>query len=369
VTDIGRGIITVALFLVVLGGLVLIHELGHFFAARLFRVRVLEFGIGFPPRARVLRAGGETLWTLNWLPIGGFVRLEGEDGGSVGDPHSFSAQRLPIQLLILVAGVAMNALLAFVLFVAIAWQASPIVGVRVPSVQANSPASSAGIVSGDVIVSLNGRGYDLYSEGILPAIRNDEGQAVTLGIRHADGTTTSVPVTLRGPAEVDADHGPLGVTSTTDHPFESVFLDQYASRPLDQAIGIGATEVSRGSGLIVGGLGDIASGFIRDPTAAPPASGPVGIAVQIGDVFFGAGWIMTLYVVALLSVNLAVVNILPFPPLDGGRMFVLILKRLLGPRVSARAERLTYVVGFLFLFAFIIWVTSFDIARQFGGSP
>src|SRR6266699_71251 len=101
-------IVAIVLFIVVLGGIVLVHELGHYLTAKALGVRVLEFGIGFPPRARVLRSRGETLWTLNWLPIGGFVRLEGEDGGSSGDPHSVSAQRLPTQLLILVAGVAMN---------------------------------------------------------------------------------------------------------------------------------------------------------------------------------------------------------------------------------------------------------------------
>ncbi|HEX8024766.1 MAG TPA: site-2 protease family protein, partial [Candidatus Limnocylindrales bacterium] len=88
-------LITVVLFIVILGVTVLVHELGHFVAARLANVRVLEFGVGFPPRARVLRAKGETLYTLNWLPIGGFVKLAGEDGTDADDPRSFSAKRLP----------------------------------------------------------------------------------------------------------------------------------------------------------------------------------------------------------------------------------------------------------------------------------
>src|SRR3954454_17511099 len=106
-------IVTIVLFFLILGTLVVIHELGHFIAARVAGVRVLEFGIGFPPRARVLRSKGETLWTLNWLPIGGFVRLEGEDGDSAGDPRSFAAKPLRARLAILVAGVVMNILLAF----------------------------------------------------------------------------------------------------------------------------------------------------------------------------------------------------------------------------------------------------------------
>ncbi len=105
-----------------------------------------------------------------------------------------------------------------------------------------------------------------------------------------------------------------------------------------------------------------------DPTAPPPVSGPVGIAASIGDVFWQLGPLFTLYVAGVLSANLAVVNILPFPPLDGGRMLMITLKRLFGARISVRAEQLTYMVGFVFLFAFLFWVTSFDIAKLVGGS-
>jgi regulator of sigma E protease len=366
--DLGRLLITILLFIVVLGTLVLVHELGHYLTAKAFRVRVLEFGIGFPPRAKVLRAGGETLWTLNWLPIGGFVKLEGEDGDNAADPRSFSAQSLPVRLTILVAGVVMNVVLAFVLFVGIAWFATPVAGVSVPGVQADSPAERAGLVPGDAILKVNGQAYDLYSGGILAGIRSHAGETVTLTVRRADGTVEDLRATLRSQAEIDAQRGALGITATQDAPFESVFLDEYGSRPLPEALRIGVVELGRWGGLIVGGLADLVGGFITDPTAPPPAAGPIGIADQIGDVFFGAGWIMTLYVVALLSVNLAVVNILPFPPLDGGRMLMLTIKRFTGERVSLRAERLTYLVGFVFLFAFIIWITGFDIARQFGGS-
>ena len=110
-----QSIITIVLFILILGALVVIHELGHFVTARLSNVRVLEFGIGFPPRAKVLRNKGETLYSLNWLPIGGFVKLEGEDGTDADDPRSFSHQGLPKKLTILIAGVVMNVLLAFVI--------------------------------------------------------------------------------------------------------------------------------------------------------------------------------------------------------------------------------------------------------------
>jgi regulator of sigma E protease len=122
-------------------------------------------------------------------------------------------------------------------------------------------------------------------------------------------------------------------------------------------------------GLILAGLGDLVGSIVSDPTAAPPVSGPVGIATSLGEVFRGSGPILTLYVAGILSANLALVNILPFPPLDGGRMLVLILKAIprYGPRISLRAERLTYAIGFVALFTFLIWITVFDIARQVGG--
>src|SRR6476659_6342702 len=121
-------VITIVLFFLILGTLVVIHEFGHFVAARIAGVRVLEFGIGFPPRAKILRAKGETLYTLNWLPIGGFVKLEGEDGGDADDPRSFVRARLPTKLIILVAGVAMTLLTSLLIFTLIAWVATPFVG-------------------------------------------------------------------------------------------------------------------------------------------------------------------------------------------------------------------------------------------------
>ena len=158
-----QSIITILAFILILGGLVIIHEVGHFVTARLAKVKVLEFGIGFPPRAKVLRSGGETLYTLNWLPIGGFVKLEGEDGNDADDPRSFAAQRYLTKMLILVAGVAMNIALAFVIFTGIAWLASPSVGVRFFEVQPGSPAAMAGLTAGEAIIAVDGDHYQFIT--------------------------------------------------------------------------------------------------------------------------------------------------------------------------------------------------------------
>jgi len=205
VTGAVQSVITIVLFILILGALVVIHELGHFVTARLANVRVLEFGIGFPPRARVLRSKGETLYTLNWLPIGGFVKLEGEDGNDADDPRSFAAQGLARKLVILVAGVAMNVLLAFAIFTSIAWLATPNVGVRFHEVQPGSPAAQAGLVPGDAIVAVDDQRYEFFgAESILDGIRGRAGQQVILTIDHTDGSRADVPVALRPPGSAAA---------------------------------------------------------------------------------------------------------------------------------------------------------------------
>jgi regulator of sigma E protease len=358
-----QGVVTVVLFFLILGLLVLIHELGHFVVARLARVRVLEFGIGFPPRAKVIRSSGETLYTLNWLPIGGFVKLEGEDGDAKGDPRSFSAQSLPVRLVILVAGVVMNLLLAFAIFAGITWLASPFVGVQFSNVQADSPAATAGLKAGDAIVAVDGKRYQfLVGPSVLQALRDRAGQDVTLTVDSPGVVRRDVQVTLRDASAIDENHGALGISN-----LEGYFDGATTTNDLSTAVGVGVDETVRWTGLIVGGLGDLVGKVAEDPTAPPPVAGPIGIASQIGDVFFKTGPIMTLFVAGILSANLAVVNILPFPPLDGGRMLLITLKRIFGSRISLRAEQLTYLVGFVFLFAFIIWVSGFDLVRTFGG--
>jgi len=368
VTGFIQSIITVVLFIVILGGLVIIHELGHFVTARLARVRVLEFGIGFPPRAKVLRSRGETIYTLNWLPLGGFVKLEGEDGNNADDPRSFASQGLLRRLTILVAGVAMNIVLALVIFTGIAWLASPYVGVRFFEVQPDSPAAIAGLQPGDAIVAVDGRRYQFITgPNALTGLRERAGKTVILTIIDQAGSQRDVPVTLRSEAEIDTKRGALGISGATK-PFEGYIYGAYTQNDLPTAIGVGVDQTTRWMGVIVGGLASLVGAVANDPTAPPPVAGPIGIATQIGDIFWNSGPIMTLYVAGILSANLAVVNILPFPPLDGGRMLMITLKRIFGARISLRAEQLTYVVGFVFLFAFIIWVTGFDIIRSLGGS-
>ncbi|MBI2762804.1 MAG: RIP metalloprotease [Chloroflexi bacterium] len=366
-TELIRTVVTIFLFFGILGVLVVIHELGHFIVAKLFRVRVLEFGIGFPPRARVLRDVGETVYTLNWLPIGGFVKLEGEDGEDADDPRSFSAQGLTRKILILVAGVVMNVALAAAIFTGIALTGDPAIGVYVPYVEPGSPAEAAGIRVGDVIERVDGQAYGAFGPGsVLGVLHDSAGRTVALTVRRSD-EIVAITATLRTPQEVSAGKGALGVGKLGTLPLEPRSTPDRIQYPVAVALGLGLDRTASAMRLIVDGVGQLATAIVTNPTEPPPASGPIGIATQIGDIFWTLGPIVTLYLAGILSANLAVVNILPFPPLDGGRILILILKRLAGSRLSLRMERLTYVVGFAVLLLFLVWVTGFDIARGLAG--
>jgi regulator of sigma E protease len=366
-TELLQSIVTVVLFFVILGALVVIHEIGHFVTARLANVRVLEFGVGFPPRAKVLRSKGETLYTLNWLPIGGFVKLEGEDGDHADDPRSFATQPWITKMVILVAGVAMNVLLSFAIFAGITALASPFMGVRFYDIQPGSPAEQGGLRPGDAIVAIDGERYQFMTgPTVIDGLRERAGQTVTLTVDDEAGARRDVQVTLRDQAAIEAGQGALGISQET-RPWEAYFDGTSTTNDPGTAIATGVEQTGRALNLILGGLGALVSSVAADPTAPPPVAGPVGIATQIGDVFWNQGIVLTLYVAAILSANLALVNILPFPPLDGGRMLIITLKSIFGHRISLRAEQLTYVVGFVFLFAFIIWVTGFDILRGLTG--
>ena len=290
--------------------------------------------------------------------------MEGEDGDDTKDPHSFANAKLPVKMGILIAGVTMNLLLAFAIFTGIALWGEPAIGVEFATVVPGSPAAGAGLESGDTLVSINGMEYSAFNRQLpVDDLRALAGQSVTLGIVHADGASEDVVVTLRVPE--NADQGALGISGLK---ITQIGTITYAPA---EAVALGATRTTDAFGMILGGLGDLGHSIVTDPTTAPPASGPVGIAVELGNILWGLGPLYVLYMAGLLSANLALVNILPFPPLDGGRMLVILLKAIprYGKRISLRAEQLTYALGFVALFTFLIWITVFDVAKQIGPTP
>ena len=360
--------LNVLLLILILVPLVIIHEFGHFVVARRAKVRVHEFGVGFPPRAKVLARDREgTEYTLNWLPIGGFVRLEGEEGESV-DPRAFVNKPLRTRLLILVAGVTMNFLLAFLIFAFIALLADPVSHVRIAAVDPGSPADQAGLrggnvigtdaegkpiydETGDIITGIDGRTFPVFDSvdtqtPSLAYLRAHAGQAVTLTIQHADGTTEQIPVTLRVPGP---NQGALGITV-----YPKLVPGEVHHDPLT-ALAKGATRTVDASTLILRGLGGLIANI-----ANPPVSGPVGIVNAIGAVRQQLPPVFLIWLIGLLSANLAVVNALPFPPLDGGRATVAIIQAVSNNRIGQAAERLVYLTGFILLMALLVWLTLFD---------
>jgi len=361
----------IPLLLVILVPLVLIHELGHFVTARLVGIRVLEFGLGFPPRAKVLGHDHETEYTLNFLPIGGFVRLEGEEAES-DDPRAFSNAPLYKQVLVLLAGVTMNLLSAVLLLFIVGWAFNPITSPTIslsndPN-DLNTPARAAGLQDGETLISIDGQPFQTQS--ILDFSTTDPsatwrdqllsraGQKVELVVADTSGKERTVDVQLRIP---DATHpGALGVAvgSVVNTPGNPV-----------QAAGLAVGGTLRAMSLIADTLGSIVAGFASNPTQAPAGvQGPVGIASDVGHVVAQPNALMLfLLFMGVISANLALVNILPLPALDGGKILIMVLKRIFGVHGVGAVEQWAYVAGFAFLLAFIGWITYFDIVR--GGAP
>lgn len=388
-----NSVINIVLVLAILVALVVIHEFGHFVMARLAGVRVYEFGIGLPPRALTYHRGAETAYTLNWLPIGGFVRLEGEDGDMAEDPRSFSHKSLKVRTIILLAGVAMNLLLAFVIFCFIAGFADPSVDIRVNGLQvattsgAVAPAVAAGLRpakqvggtadapiyddTGDVITAIDGHHFAFFDAGPtgepnggIRYLRAHAGQRVTLSLLHADGSTQDVTVMLNtndvatsAPLVNGATgQGVLGIVGYWYQPGPTIAHDAV------DAISLGAQRTAMAAATVITAVGGLLGNL-----GSPQVAGPIGIVGIVGQVRTQNPPIFLVYLIALLSANLAVINVLPIPPMDGGRVLVGVIKRVVGARLSTRAEAATYLVGFGLLIAFIIWISYFDITRPGGG--
>jgi regulator of sigma E protease len=370
-------LVTALAFIAVLVVLVLVHELGHFVVAKLAGITVQEFGIGFPPRiASVIWRG--TRYSVNWIPLGGFVKMLGEDGDIEAErmrEHgsseaeieqamvgAFNRKPILVRLAVLFAGVAMNFVLAVVLF---AWAFSVPQPVGVPpltvtQVQADSPAEGK-LQVGDEIVSADGRSFDRTTD-LVAYIAQQAGQPVELQVQR-DGQGINVTVTPRQLTDEQRAEGigPVGFALTS----KIVMAPPRADSPVD-ALASGAQLTGEIAAAIPGGLARTVAGLIGLAPNTGEARGPIGIAQATGEVL-QEPLFSQLTFVALLSVNLAVLNVLPFPPLDGGRIAVVLVEAVRRRRLPAEREALIYLTGFLVLIALVILISIQDIQRLPGG--
>lgn len=360
---------TILAFIIVLLLLVVIHELGHFFAAKFFGVRVEEFGVGYPPRARKLFSWKGTLFTLNWLPFGGFVKIFGEDAAANADPRSFAQQAFWKRAIIIVAGVVANIVLAVVLYsasFAMGFLGSPkdFPGavaltperVVITSVLKDSPAQKAGLQSGDTILSL-GSGTDTDT---VTSPQN------LIAFIHSHGTTPLRVTVLRGDSMQTVTATP-NETLSSGKPGVGIDITSAAHLrlPLGRAIVTGAVYTGAEFASILKGLGSMISGvFGYGKNMMGEVAGPIGIA-KIAGVAFTLGIGSFLSFMALISVNLAVINLLPFPALDGGRLVLECFASKGHSRIPEKVVSGLNQLGFLLLIVLMLYVTYHDLARIF----
>ena len=343
----------VVVFLVLLILLVLTHEIGHFAAARLCKVKVEEFGIGFPPRIWGFKRG-ETVYSINWIPLGGFTKLLGEEDPTA--EGSLASKSIPARILVLGAGSLLNILLPIILF-AMAFMIPHLAThehVIIQDVAANSPAQAAGILPGDRVLSING--HEVQNRGdVSYQIQLNLGNPTTIITQHPDATQKTVVVTPRwNPPQ---GQGATGVQLT--------FSDNTTvteSMPFWEAVPAGFTHSWE---ILVLFKNEIEGWFVKN--TAPQLAGPIAIAQITGEVY-KAGISPLLEFMALISINLGVFNLLPFPGLDGGRLvFVLLEWVRRGKRISPQKEGLVHLIGFAALILLILVISYFDVARIING--
>ncbi len=375
-------LITIISFLVILTVLVFVHELGHFLAARKFGATAEEFGIGFPPRLFAWyksSAGGwkcvwwnkeitdaiDTIYSINLIPIGGFVKIKGENGEGKNDAGSFASKPIWQRTIMLSAGVVMNVLLAAIIISFNLMVGSPQVvegnnvsgatvsnrSIQIMEVVAGSPAERAGLKTGDKIESIGGQTFENYSQlqdfvgdkagKTLEYVITRGGEHLTLGI---------VPEIMK-----DTDRAGVGIaiaeTALVRYPWYTAIVE-----------GVKLTGVLIWA--IIVGFYELLVRLFSGAGVGADISGPVGIAVLTGQVA-SLGFTYLLQFAALLSLNLAVINFLPFPALDGGRVLFLIIEKIKGGPIKQRTEAIIHNVGFMILIGLILVVTFKDIFKLF----
>lgn len=375
-------------------GLVVVHEFGHFIAARRGGVAVEEFGIFFPPRLykRKMKAGWD--FTINALPLGGFVKLKGEHDSDT-EPGSFGAASTWTKTRIMAAGVVMNLLVALVLFTILALVGMPTLvdnqftvksdtqlvnrQVLIGYVEPGSPAAKAGLHTEDQINDIALPGYSpvgIESAAKLPELTKQFAGKTADIYYTRDGQQNQARVTfltkqaVAASQKTDTPKGYLGISPT-----EYTLQRSTWSAPI-VAVGFSAQVTAltfQGLGHALGGLGSLIAGAVTgnhtarqngQTNASSQVAGPVGIFVILKNGSL-LGYQFMLLIIAIISLTLAIMNILPIPALDGGRLWLLLISRGLKKPLSAKTEELINASGFVVLIGLIILITAVDVQRFF----
>jgi regulator of sigma E protease len=362
--------VVIVILIAILAFLILAHEFGHFVAARLLGIRVDEFGIGFPPRAFLLGKIGDTEYTVNWIFFGGFVRLYGEeeDKGIHGTGSLLDSPRWK-QAVILLAGVAMNVVVAYALFAfalgigvpAIVDQLQPDQAAQllVSDVIPGSPADQAGIAADDQILSVEDAQGDtvpvLTPAALVAFVSDHGGQPLTITFMAGQTTITKTVIPANSVDPQNAGRPAIGIGV--------VLVATVALAPL-QAMQQ-AFWTTEGAFVLVGqGVGEIFSTAAHGSPDLSNVVGPVGLYWVVGSTV-QSGFGNLLELVAFISVNLAIVNMIPIPALDGGRFVVLLIEALLRKRAPRLAIQLLDTIGVALIILLAVTVTYHDLAIHF----
>lgn len=367
-------ILLIAFIVLLFALLVILHEWGHFIAARRNGVEVEEFGIGFPPKVWGKKVKG-TLYSINLLPLGGFVRLKGEDAPD-DEPGTFGAAKIGAKTKILLAGVGMNLLTAVIILYVLCVVGLPALGAAfepkflnstyvqpkqllLVEVGGNSPAAGAGLKRGDYLLSANGQKLE-SDEDLRNFTKAHAGQDVQLHVR-SNGDERDVKVKLREPGSKEGYLGVVGqqVYKLRYDPLQAIIAAVYVTGALFVATIVGVVQlIVHIPSLLIG----LFSSSV--PQAAESAAGPLGIIFILKSIS-SLGMAYIFLFMANIAVALAAFNVLPLPALDGGRLAVIWLQRLIKKRITAETEAKIHAIGFMALIALMLLISVYDLRKFF----
>jgi len=360
--------ITILVLIVVLGILILVHEWGHFITAKKSGVKVEEFGFGYPPRIFGRKGKDGVIYSLNWIPIGGFVKIKGENGEERNDPDSFGNKSFSKRALILSAGVIMNVILAFFIFSLGYMFGMPQaiddelekdlnvknIKVQIEAVLETSPAALAGLEVGDWITKIDEMNVETVN-GLQQYIKehSEDPQMLVINRNNEMLSIEVTPEVIEGFTEDKA----IGVSLVKTGVVRYNFFESWYQG--------GKITINLLTRIVQAFYGLFKNLFMGNGLAME-VSGPVGVAVIAGQVA-DRGFIYLLQFTAILSLNLAVLNFLPFPALDGGRFLFLVIEKIRRKPNNQNIENTVNGIGFALLMLLVLFVTYRDVTRFGGG--